>query len=242
MDPPMSPQEDDARRSRTGPVALSLLPAVLLGVALTILLVRSPELRSEFSLAWSLLIQGEPEALQAWLLDFGVWAPVVSGLLQIVTSVFPPGPSFLLGIVNAMVFGPVLGGLLTFGTALVAAAVCFGIARLIGRPGVERLVSEEKLRRMDDFMARRGMLAIFLGRIIPFINPDLVSYAAGVTGIRWLPFLVAMAAGSFPSTVFYSIIGAAAVETTGWIVGLVVASTLVPLVLLWIYRRRARGK
>lgn len=236
----MTPPER-ARPSRVGPVALSLVPALLLLLALVVFFARSPELRGEFSLAWSLLVDGEPEALQAWLRGFGVWAPVVSGLLQIATSVFPPGPSFLLGIVNAMAFGPVLGGLLTFGTALVAAAVCFGLARLIGRPGVERLVSEEKLRKVDDFMARRGMLAIFLGRIIPFINPDLVSYAAGVTGIRWLPFLVAMAAGSFPSTVFYSIIGAAAIEATGWIAGAVVVSTLLPLVLLWIYRKRLRS-
>lgn len=226
------------RASRTGPILLSLLPAVLLLLALAAVVVGSPTIRTEFATAWGLLLQGKPEAIREWLLGFGAWAPVVSGLLQIATSVFPPGPSFLLGIVNAMLYGPWLGGLLTLSTALVAAAVCFGIARVVGRPGVERLVSEEKLRRMDDFMARRGMIAVFLGRLIPFINPDLVSYAAGVTGIRWVPFLVSMAAGSVPSTVFYSVVGATALEATGTVVLMVAASTLLPLLLLLLYRRR----
>jgi uncharacterized membrane protein YdjX (TVP38/TMEM64 family) len=198
----------------------------------------NPGLRGEFLVAWGLLWAGEPEAIQDWLLGFGAWAPAVSAGLQVATSVFPPGPSFLLAIANAMVFGPLMGGLLTFVSALLAAAVCFGIARIVGRPGVERLVSEASLSRVDEFMARRGMLAVFLGRIIPFINPDLVSYGAGVTGIRWIPFLVAMAAGTFPSTVFYTMVGAWAVEATGWVLLAVGIASVVPLVLLLLFRRR----
>lgn len=223
-------------------MALSLIPALLLALALVVALVASPEFRGETVTAWNLLREGEPELLRDWLRDFGIWAPVVSALLQVATSVFPPGPSFLLGIVNAMIYGAVLGGLLTFVTALAAAALCFAIARVVGRPGVARLVSAERMEKMDDFMERRGILAVFLARLIPFINPDVVSYAAGVTGIRWVPFLLAMGAGAVPATVFYSIIGATAVETTGWVVGAVAVSTIVPLVLLLVFRKWiARG-
>jgi uncharacterized membrane protein YdjX (TVP38/TMEM64 family) len=91
---------------------------------------------------------------------------------------------------------------------------------------------------VDGFMARRGMLAVFAGRLIPFINPDLVSYAAGVTGIRWLPFLLAVGAGAVPSTLFYSVVGVTAVETTGWVVVMVAVATLAPLLLLFLARKR----
>jgi uncharacterized membrane protein YdjX (TVP38/TMEM64 family) len=224
--------------SRSLPIALSLLPALVLALGLGIFVVSNPGFRAEAVLAWDLLWEGEPEALQVWLLGFGAWAPIISGLLQFVTSIFPPGPSFILGIVNAMLYGALLGGLLTFVTALLAAAACFGIARVVGRPGIVRLVSEERLARVDDFMERRGVLAVFLGRLVPFFNPDLVSYAAGVTGIRWFPFLVAVAAGALPSTIFYSIVGAAAIETTGWVIGLVAVATIVPLVLLALFGQR----
>lgn len=217
---------------------MAALPMVLLGAGFAVLLWISPGLRSELVTAWDLLVAGDPEPLRDWLLQFGFWAPLVSALLQIATSVFPPLPSFLVGIANAMVYGAVLGGLLTFVTALVAAAVCFAIARLIGRPGVVRIVSTENLERMDGFMARRGLLAVFLARLIPFINPDIVSYAAGVTGIRWVPFLLAIAAGSVPAVVFYSVVGAAAIESTPWVIGMVAASTILPVVALIVFRRR----
>ncbi|TVP50191.1 MAG: TVP38/TMEM64 family protein [Gemmatimonadales bacterium] len=225
-------------RSRSGPVMLALLPTVVVVGGVGALVGFNPSLRNEFLLAWGLLWDGDPDAIRAWMLGFGGWAPVVSAGLQVATSVFPPGPSFLLGIVNAMIFGPLLGGLLTFGSAILAAALCFGIARSIGRIGVERIVSEASLARVDAFMARRGMLAVFLGRIVPFINPDLVSYAAGVTGIRWAPFLVAMAAGSVPSTVFYTLVGTWAVDLAGWVLLVVGLASVLPLLGLILYRRR----
>ncbi len=230
--------KERTRSPRRMTLAWTLGP-VLVGVGAPSLLIGfNPSLRAEFLQVWHLLWAGEPEALRNWLRGFGFWAPLVSAYLQVATSIFPPGPSFLLAIANAMVFGAVLGGLLTFGTALVAAAACFAIARSIGRPGVARIVSAERLDRMDRFMERRGMIAVFVGRIVPFINPDLVSYAAGVTGIRWLPFLAAMAAGTVPSTLFYTLVGAWALEATGWVLLAVGASTLLPLLGLLLYRRR----
>lgn len=229
------------RSRRSGPIALSLIPALLLGVTLGALILFSPEFRSEVTLAWGLLWEREPEALMDWLLSYGWWAPLISGLLQLVTSIFPPGPSFLLGIVNAMLYGVWFGGVLTFVTALVAAAVCFGIGRVVGRPGVERLVSAESLGRVDGFMEEKGMLAVFVARLIPFINPDIVSYVAGVTRIGWIPFLLAVGAGAVPSTVFYSVVGATAVEATGWVLGLVATGTLLPILILALFGRRIRS-
>ncbi|MEX2528113.1 MAG: TVP38/TMEM64 family protein [Gemmatimonadota bacterium] len=234
--------EPASRSGRTLPMLLTLLPLLLVVCLVAGLFIFNPALRGEFAVAWGHLFDGETDALREWLLSYGAWAPVLSVLLQVSAAIFPPGPQFLLGIVNAMAFGLLWGGLLTLLSQLLAAVVCFGIARIVGRPGVIRIVDEEKLKKMDSFMARRGMLAVFLGRLIPFINPDLVSYAAGVTGIRWLPFLLAVGAGAIPSTLFYSVVGVTAVETTGWVVVMVGVATLAPLVLLVFLRKRLPGR
>ncbi len=226
------------RLRRRGPIALSLIPTLLLALAFAALVVFSDTFRGELVLAWDLLRAGEPDALTEWLLGYGAWAPLVSAFLQLATSIFPPGPSFLLGIANAMLYGAVLGGLLTFVTALLAAAVCFGIARMVGRPGVEALVSPKQLARVDGFMARRGVVTVFVARLIPFINPDVVSYAAGVTGIRWVPFLLAVGAGAVPSTILYSVLGATALEAAGWVILAVLGFTFVPLLLLALFGQR----
>ncbi|TVR61929.1 MAG: TVP38/TMEM64 family protein [Gemmatimonadales bacterium] len=232
----MSVRRDDADRSLA--IGLSLIPTVLLVGAAAVFFVQHPDAREQAVVAWDLLWDGEPEPLRDWLLSFGVWAPVISALLQVATSIFPPGPSFILGIVNAMIFGLVPGALLTFGTAMGAAALCFGIARVVGRPGVVRLVSEERLEQVDGFMQRHGILAVFVARLIPFFNPDVVSYAAGVTGLRWFPFLLGVGAGSVPAVLFYSVIGATAVEASGWVIVMVMAASFLPLLLVAILGQR----
>jgi uncharacterized membrane protein YdjX (TVP38/TMEM64 family) len=218
--------------SRAGTLVLTLLPTLLLLAGVVIFVVLLPGVRQEFLVVWDLLVEGDVEPLRMWLLSFGAWAPLVSVLLQVATSVFPPGPSFLLALANPLIFGPFRGALLTLGSAVLAAGICFGLARVLGRPWVSHVVSPEKLARMDGFMARNGIFAVFLGRLIPFINPDLVSYAAGVTGIRWGPFLLAMALGTLPSTLFYTVIAITALEVTGWVIGGVVIVSILPLLLL----------
>jgi uncharacterized membrane protein YdjX (TVP38/TMEM64 family) len=195
----------------------------------------------ELSEGWDLLWAGDPEELRSWLEGLGGWAPLASGVLQILSSLVPVLPGFVLAIANAMLYGALLGGALTFVTALMAAGACFGLARLLGRPGVERIVSPARLERVDRFMERRGLLAIFLGRLVPFINPDVVSYAAGATSIGWVPFFLAMGAGSVPATVFYSIVGAFAVESFGVVIAIVLVATLAPLAILWLIRDRLHG-
>lgn len=85
-------------------------------------------------------------------------------------------------------------------------------------------------------------MAVLLARLIPFFNPDVASYASGVTGIRWAPFLIGMAVGVVPATVFCSVIGAAALEASGWIILLVGVATIVPVVVLVVIRKRIFGE
>jgi uncharacterized membrane protein YdjX (TVP38/TMEM64 family) len=187
---------------------------------------------------WRLLLIGEPTGLRDWLLDFGIWAPIASGLLQILSSLIPFLPGFVLSIANAMLYGALLGGLLTFSTSLLAAATCFAIARVAGRTAVERIVPPLALARVNRFVDHNGGWAVFWGRLLPFINPDVVSYAAGLTRLGWVRFLGAMAAGAVPATIFYSVLGAAAVEVAPGAILLVTAATLLPLLALFFLRRR----
>jgi len=225
-------------RDRLG-LFLAALPSLLFLFASLLLFAGSEGARGEFLQALRLLRGGEVEAIRDGLLGYGFWAPLLSGYLQIASALIPILPGFVLAIANAMLYGPLWGGVLTLLTSLLGAAACFGLARGLGRPGIERLVPPRHLDRLDVFMARRGLVAVFLGRLIPFINPDVVSYAAGTTRIHFLPFLLAMAAGSLPATVVYSLIGGFAFEWAPGLIFVVGAVSLLPLLLLgWFYRGR----
>lgn len=212
----------DGRRSRrraAGPILLVAGFAVA-GAAAALF----PEVRAHTASALRLAARADIAPLRDSLLALGWWAPLLSALLQLLTSIIAPLPSFVLAFVNAMLFGLWWGALLTWTTALLAAFVCFGIARTLGRPAVERLVPAGALSSTDGFFARHGVLAVLVARLIPFVNPDVISYAAGLTAMRVQPFLLSIAVGSLPSTAVYSYLGSRGVTSVGWL--------LVPLVVL----------
>jgi uncharacterized membrane protein YdjX (TVP38/TMEM64 family) len=202
--------------------AALLAGAVILGsVAAWALL---PGLRGEVNAAVLLAARADIAPLRDYLLGFGWWAPVASVALQLLTSILAPLPSFVVTFVNALVFGFWRGALLTWTSALLAAAICFAMARSLGRPVVERFVPGRALEGTDRFFQRHGVLAVLVARLIPFVNPDVLSYAAGLTNMRWRLFMASVAAGSIPSTALYSYLGSRGVTQVGWL--------LVPLVLL----------
>jgi len=220
-----------------------VVAAVGLGVALVAYLL-FPGFRAEVNAAVMLAARADLAPLRDYLLDFGIWAPVASGVLQLITSIIAPLPSFVLALANALLFGFLWGAILTYTTALLAAAVCFGLARAFGRPLVERFVSAATLNTTDKFFERRGAWAVVIGRLIPFINPDVISYAAGLTVMRWRIFLLSVAVGSLPSTLLYSWLGAQGVTSIGWLAAPLIGLGIIAFLgAVWQTRRsRARSR
>ena len=149
--------------------------------------------------ALSLLSQGDLAALREYLRGFGVWAPLVSCALMQLQAVLAPLPSFPIMYVNGLLFGTLWGGLLSWVSLLLSAVLCFALARLFGRPLVERLVSSAALEWADRTVVRVGPYAIFLGRLVPLTAFDLLSYAAGLTPMRLAPFALATGLGMTPA-------------------------------------------
>ncbi len=90
---------------------------------------------------------------------------------------------------------------------MVGAAVCFFLARLFGRPLVERLVGETSLEFADSFFKRYGKHAVFLARLIPVVSFDVISYASGLTAMGFWEFFIATGLGQLPATLVYSYLG-----------------------------------
>lgn len=210
--------------------------AALVVLAAALVYALSPGLRAELNEVVGLAARGDAEPLREYMLRFGWKAPAVSALLQIITSVIPPLPSFAVGIANGMVFGLWWGAALTWTTALAAAGLCFAIARALGRPAAERLLPEAMLATADRFFARHGALAVLFGRLVPFINPDILSYAAGLTKMRWRLFIASIAAGSIPSVLLHAWVGSRGLTAIGWL--LVAAVGAGVLMMLVAYLRR----
>ncbi|WP_278682376.1 TVP38/TMEM64 family protein [Paraclostridium bifermentans] len=147
------------------------------------------------------------ESLKQYILTFGIWAPIISFILMILQSVAAPLPAFLITFANAALFGWVKGALLSWTSAMAGAALCFYIARFLGRDTVEKLTSKFAIDSVDEFFNKYGKHTILIARLLPFMSFDLVSYAAGLTSMSFVSFFIATGIGQLPATIIYSYVG-----------------------------------
>ena len=150
---------------------------------------------------------GDFQKLKDFVASYGSYAAAISFLLMVLQSVVAPLPAFLITFANAALFGFWKGALLSWSSAMVGAALCFFIARSLGREAVEKLTSKGALKNIDDFFKRNGKQSILIARLLPFISFDIVSYAAGLSSVSFLGFWVATGLGQLPATLVYSYVG-----------------------------------
>lgn len=126
---------------------------------------------------------------------------------------------------------------------MAGAALCFCIARVLGRGTAERLTSKAGLQYIDEFFQRYGTHSILIARLLPFISFDLVSYAAGLTSMNFWPFFIATGIGQLPATVVYSYVGGMLTGGAGMLMtGLLLLFALSALIVLIRQMFRERKK
>lgn len=156
--------------------------------------------------------------IERFIKSYGSLAAVVSFLLMIFQAIAAPLPAFLITFANASLFGAFWGGLLSWSSAMVGAALCFYIARMLGREVVEKLTGKTVLKSVDGFFERYGKHTILVCRLLPFVPFDPVSYAAGLTSLRFRHFMLATGLGQLPATIVYSWVGSMLTGGTFWFV------------------------
>ena len=166
-----------------------------------------PSVKSTFNNVFSMFATGDFSVVREFVESYGAYAVVVSFLLMVFQSVAAPLPAFLITFANANLFGWWQGAILSWTSAMAGAALCFYIARILGRDVVVKLTSNSALNQIDEFFKKYGKQSILIARLLPFMSFDIVSYAAGLTGMNFLGFFVATGIGQLPATIVYSYAG-----------------------------------
>lgn len=166
-----------------------------------------PAVHSAMGKVFQMFASGDFTVVKEFVASYGAYAALLSFLLMIFQSVAAPLPAFLLTFANANLFGWWQGAILSWSSAMAGAAVCFCIAKILGRDVVEKLTSKAGLKQIDDFFDRYGKNTVLVCRLLPFVSFDIVSYAAGLTSMSFGAFFVATGIGQLPATLVYSYVG-----------------------------------
>jgi uncharacterized membrane protein YdjX (TVP38/TMEM64 family) len=139
----------------------------------------------------------EIKAMESWIAGHGMWGSVAFvGMMIVFTSMFVPDT--VLAMVGGVLFGLGWGTVLVVVGAVLTAALNFLTARSLLRARIEKMLEQHpKLRAIQGAVNREGLRLQLLLRLAP-VNPVLVSYALGASGVRFPTFLIATA-GLIPS-------------------------------------------
>ena len=204
-----------------------------------------PQVKISVDQVLKMFASGDFDVIRDFVASYGAYAALVSFLLMIFQSVAAPLPAFLLTLANANLFGWWQGALLSWSSAMAGAAVCFFIARILGRDAAEKLTSKAGIAQIDVFFEKYGRNTILICRLLPFISFDIVSYAAGLTSMSFGSFFIATGIGQLPATIVYSYVGGMLTGGAQLLMtGLLILFALSALIVLLrkIYTDRQRGK
>ncbi|MEM7415359.1 MAG: DUF547 domain-containing protein [Gemmatimonadota bacterium] len=112
-------------------------------------------------------------------------------------------PGSILTLAGGAIFGVVQGTLYTTIAANIGANAAFGVARFLGRGGVERLAGD-RLQALDRATTNHGFQGLLTLRLIPAVPFNALNFGSGLTSIRWSTYALATAIGIFPGTVVYT--------------------------------------
>ncbi len=182
---------------------------IIVGIILILLLIYLfvPSVKNQINEVVYILSSMNVDGVIEYIRSFGAWAVVISFLLMIFQSLAAPIPAFLITFANAAIFGWWQGALLSWTSAMVGVALCFYIANILGRDAAEKLTSKTALESVDGFFEKYGKHTILICRLLPFMSFDIVSYAAGLTSMSFMSFIVATGIGQLPATLIYSYVG-----------------------------------
>ncbi len=177
-----------------------LLLLLLLLIAIPILLIqRCPQLLSQFR---------NIEALNAFLDRYKMAGGFIYVGLQILQIMIPVIPGQALQLAAGYMYHFFPGLFLSLLGIGLGTVISFTIARVLGHDAMVLLFGQERVqtfvRRLN---SKRAYLIIFLLYLMPGFPKDFICFAAGVSEIRLVPFLILSLVGRTPALALSILIG-----------------------------------
>ena len=168
-------------------------------------------------------------ALQTWINDMGVLAPIVFMLIYALTTVlFLPGS--VITLAGGALFGPVWGTLYNLTGATLGAVLAFLISRYLASDWIADKAGG-RVRQLINGVEGEGWRFVAFVRLVPLFPFNLLNYALGLTKIRFLHYLLATWIFMLPGAIAYTWLGYAGREAIGGGEGLI-QKILIALALL----------
>lgn len=137
--------------------------------------------------------------MEDYINSYGQWSVMAFLVVSTIRPLAVVIPITLMTLIAGGLYGPLYGFLLAMVSIVISSNVAFLISRYIGRSFVERLI-KKRAEKVNLKIGEKGFKIIFIMRISGVFPLDIVSYAAGLTKVRYRDFMLATVLGAMPET------------------------------------------
>jgi uncharacterized membrane protein YdjX (TVP38/TMEM64 family) len=171
------------------------------------------------------------DAIHDYIVGFGVKAPLVFIGLQILQVIISPIPGNLTTLAGSILFGFSKGFWFSFIAIYIGSVLAFALARIFGKPLVIKLVGKNITHKYLDVMSSRQKVVLIFMFLLPFFPDDALCLIAGISGVSWPFFLVALALARPAGILFSALVGSGAINVPMWGWGIIIAISITIMVL-----------
>lgn len=187
---------------------------------------------------------GDPASFRIWVDAHGAWGRVLFigiMILQVIIAFIPGEP---LELAAGYAFGAVWGAVLSWVGLVIGTTIVFLFVRKIGIKAVEVFFPRERINSMKYLKDEKALnAAAFMLFFIPGTPKDLLTYVAGLTKIRLLPWVLLTSVARIPSIVTSTISGnALGVEKYGFAIIVFSVTAVVSGIGMLLYQRAQKKR
>lgn len=144
--------------------------------------------------------------MRRYILSYGKFSSLIFILIYSLKPVLLVVPTSLLSILAGNIYGPYKAVLMSMIGCFGSGTVAFFLARFLGRSFVDKIL-KGKAMTLDDSIEKHGFKIMALMRLAVIFPYDPLSYAAGLSKMRYRDFILGTLVGIFPEMVSYSLMG-----------------------------------
>lgn len=165
-----------------------------------------PSFQQGINNAFVILTSNDQERIHEWVKQFKAWGPIII-ILSMVAQMFALLiPNLLLFIIAIICYGPVWGPLICLGGVFLSSSIGYFIGKKLGPRAIDRFVSENAQKKIQVFVERYGVKAIFIARFSSF-SSDGISFVAGILEMSYRKYILSSLAGITPLLILLALYG-----------------------------------
>lgn len=195
-----------------------------------------------YQTVWNLSVSGNMDGTIDYLRSFGVWAMVVSMIIDIVINIVGFLPSIFISTANGVLFGIGTGTVVSWLAETIGVIISFFFMRTLFRNKAKQVIEKSRmLSKLDEYSTLKAMI---IARAVPYSPNGLVTALGALSRISYRDYAIGCLIGKLPSVAVEVIVGHDVVMMEEHSLRLTILVVLVSVVYggLWYWNRRRNAK